>query len=118
MTIPNASVTGEMFWDGAIMDMHFDNPFLRWHKSFEDYPSFLNDMDDYAMHETDDFERLKKFKPLKKDVVGVTPILPRQDSDEIFEFYDVQGESVYSNPPNPNHILVDHGLDEDYIWAF
>lgn len=118
MVIPNASLTPEMLWDGAIMDQHFDNPFLRWHKSFEDYPSFLNDMDDYAMHETDDFERLKKYKPLKKDTVGVTPILPRQDSDEIFEFYDIQGESVFSNPPNPNHITVDHGLDEEHIWAF
>lgn len=57
-------------------------------------------------------------KAKKKDVVGVTPILPRQDSDEIFEFYDVQGESLYSNPPNPNSILVDHGLDEEHIWAF
>jgi hypothetical protein len=102
----------------VIIDFQFDNPFLRWHKSFEDYPSFLGDMDDYAMHETDDFERLKKYKPLKKNSVGVTPILPRMDSDEIFEFYDIQGESVYSNPPNPNHILVDHGLDEEYIWAF
>ena len=118
MVIPNASISSDMLWDGAIMDTHFDNPFLRWHKSFEDYPSFLNDMDDYAMIETDDFERLKKFKPLKKDVVGVTPILPRQDNDEVFEFYDIQGESVFSNPPNPNHITVDHGLDEDHIWAF
>ena len=77
MVIPNASISSEMLWDGAILDTHFDNPFLRWHKSFEDYPSFLGDMDDYAMIETDDFERLKKFKPLKKDIVGVTPILPR-----------------------------------------
>jgi hypothetical protein len=75
-------------------------------------------MDDYAMHETDDFERLKRHKPNKKDVVGVTPIIPRQDSDEIFEFYDIQGEGVFTNPPNPNHIVVDHALDEEHIWAF
>ena len=118
MVIPNASITPDMLWEGAVLDQHFDNPFLRWHKSFEDYPSFLSDMDDYAMTETDEFERLKKYKAKKKDTVGVTPILPRQDSDEIFEFYDVQGESVFSNPPNPNHITVDHGLDEEHIWAF
>lgn len=73
-------------------------------------------MDDYPMHETDEYERLKKYKA--KNVVGSTPIIPRQDSDEVFEFYDIQGESVFSNPPNPNSPLVDHGLDEDYIWAF
>jgi len=77
MIIPNSSLTSEMIWDGAIMDGHLDNPFIRWHKSFEDYPSHLSDMDDYAMTETDEFERLKKFKPHKKDVVGVTPIIPR-----------------------------------------
>jgi hypothetical protein len=63
--------------DGAILEANFDNPFLRWHKSFKDYPSFLSDMDDYAMLETDDFERQKRFKPLKKHVVGSTSILPR-----------------------------------------
>jgi hypothetical protein len=42
----------------------------------------------------------------------------REDSDEKFEFYDIQGESLYSNPPEPNWITIDHGLDEDYIWSF
>lgn len=37
----------------------------------------MSDMDDYPMHETDDFERIKATKPEKKNVVGVTPILPR-----------------------------------------
>jgi hypothetical protein len=75
-------------------------------------------MDDYAMHETDDFERLKKYKPLEKHVIGTTKIIPPTDNDEAFEFYDIQGESLYTNPPNPNNITVDHGLDEDSIWAF
>lgn len=70
------------------------------------------------MHETDDFERMKQFKPDKKKVVGVTPIIPKQDNDELFEFYDMQGESLYSNPPNPNSLSIDHGLDEEKIWAF
>ena len=30
----------------------------------------------------------------------------------------MQGESMYSHPPDPNYITVDHGLDEDSIWAF
>jgi hypothetical protein len=75
--IPNVSFTSGMLLDGDILEFRNDNPFVRWHKSFGDYPSHLADMDDYPMHETDDFERLKKYKPLKKDVVGVTPIIPR-----------------------------------------
>lgn len=116
--LPGATLTGDMISEGAIKDHSFDNPFLRWHISFEKYPSFLSDMDDYPMYETDDFERVKARKPAAKDVVGVTPIIPRQDSDEVFEFYDIQGEGVYTNPTNPNVITVDHGLDEDHIWAF
>jgi hypothetical protein len=75
--IPNLSFTGNMILDGDIIGLKNDNPFIRWHKSFGEYSSHLADMDDYAMHETDDFERLKRYKPLKKNVVGVTPILPR-----------------------------------------
>jgi hypothetical protein len=77
MHLMNASITTDQLWDGTVMTAQFDNPFLRWHKSFGDYPSFLNDMDDYAMTETDDFERQKRFKPHKKNVVGSTPILQR-----------------------------------------
>lgn len=78
----------------------------------------MSDMDDYPMHETDEFERFKKYKAAEKDVVGVTPIIPRQDNDEAFEFYDIQGESLYSNPPPPGNPVIDHGVDEEYIWAF
>lgn len=87
--IPNVSYHNSMIWDGALTESHFDNPFLRWHKSFENYPSFLTDMDDYCMHETDDFERFKKYKAKPKDVVGVTPIIQASDNDELFNFYDV-----------------------------
>lgn len=75
--LPGATLTGDMISEGAIKEHSFDNPFLRWHISFENYPSFLSDMDDYPMHETDDFERVKARKPLAKDVVGVTGIIPR-----------------------------------------
>merc|ERR1719230_1322608 len=51
------------------MDHHIDNPFIRWHKSFEEYPSFLGDMDDFSMHEHDELERFKKFKPDPKKTV-------------------------------------------------
>lgn len=75
--LPNATITGDMISDGAIKTPSFDNPFLRWHISFENYPSFLSDIDDITITETDDFERVKNRKPAKKDVVGVTPIIPR-----------------------------------------
>lgn len=42
----------------------------------------------------------------------------REDNDEKWEFYDIQGESLYSHPPDPNTVVVDHGLDEDLIWCF
>jgi hypothetical protein len=64
------------------MDSHWDNAFLRWHKSFEDYPDFLSDIDDIPMHETDNFERMKKFEPLEKHTVGSSPVIPREDNDE------------------------------------
>lgn len=86
---------------GAEMDTHFNQPHLRWHKSFEEYSSHLSDIDDHAMDIVDEYERLKKFRPLKKHVVGSTSIIPKQDNDEKFQWYDVQGESLYSNPPNP-----------------
>lgn len=25
---------------------------------------------------------------------------------------------MYSNPPDPNNPTIDHGLDEEFIWAF
>ena len=118
LIIPANFVTMQEVVTGADMTGHIENPWLRWHKSFEDYPSFLADIDDYALHKTDNFERFKRYTPLKKHVVGSSPIIPRQDNDEKFSFYDIQGESLYSHPPNPNNIIVDHGMDEEHIWAF
>lgn len=69
---------------GAKMNNHFNNPWLRWHQSFEDYPDFHSDIDDYVMHETDTFERFKKYTPLDKHVVGSSPVVPRVDDDEKF----------------------------------
>jgi len=78
----------------------------------------LADIDDYPFDLHDEFERHKKHQPLKKHVVGSTPMIPRQENDQKFEWFNVQGESIYSNPPDPQSITIDHGLDEDHIWAF
>jgi hypothetical protein len=70
------------------------------------------------MGEYDNFERFKPFQPSKEHIEGETPIIPTEDNDTKPFFYDVQGESVYTNPPDTNIPTIDHGLDEDHIWAF
>lgn len=116
--LPNNSSSLFEIVTGAKMDMFFNSPHLRWHKSFEDYDSHLSDIDDPALDRTTEYERLKVFAPLKKHVVGTTPIIPRHDDDEKFVWQDIQGESIYSHPPDPQNITVDHGNDEEFIWAF
>ena len=104
--------------EGVEEEYTFTNPFLRWHKSFENYSGHLHDVDDFALYQSDEFERLKKYVPHDKDVAGITPIIPRVDNDEALEFYDIQGEGPFTNPPNPNTPTIDHGQDEHHIWAF
>lgn len=116
--IPNVTVASTMLWEGAMPEFTIDNAFQRHHQSIADYPSHLSDVDDYPLTYTDEFERFKKYKPEKKHTVGGTPIIPMQDNDEAFVYYDIQGESLYTNPPDHTYPLVDHGLEEDHIWAF
>lgn len=98
--------------------MYLDMPFTRMHKSIEDYPSHLYDWDDKNLYETDTYERHKPFLAKKEHIEGHTTTIPMDDNDELLHFYDIQGESIYTNPPDPNMPLIDHGLDEDNVWAF
>jgi hypothetical protein len=41
-----------------------------------------------------------------------------EDNDQKLYFYDLQGESVYTNPPDSNMPIIDHALDEETIWCF
>jgi len=82
------------------------------------YSSVLEDMDDITLYQVDNFERLKPFKPKAKDVVGISNAVPMNDNDEELKFFDIQGESLFTNPPNSNNPTIDHGLEEDEIWAF
>lgn len=68
--------------------------------------------------EYDNFERFKQYAPKDGTTVGETPMFPIEDNDTKFQFYDIQGESIYTNPPDSNAPVIDHGLDEEYIWAF
>jgi hypothetical protein len=103
---------------GAILDSSFDNPFVRFHKSIEQYPEFHDDMDDVNLFEIDNFERFKQYQAKPGTTVGETPIFPVEDNDQKFQFYDITGESVYTNPPDSDAPAIDHKLDEDTIWAF
>jgi len=95
-----------------------NNPFSRFHQSIEDYPQEHGNLDDEKLFTHDNFERLKPLMPKAGSTVGTTTLIPTVDTDEKLIFYDTQGESLYTNPPNPNCPVVDHGLDEDHIWAF
>lgn len=59
---------------------------------------------------------MKPHMPDDKKVVGMTRPIPFQDTDEKFIMHDLQGESLYTNPPDPNLPCVDHGHDEVHIW--
>jgi len=61
---------------------------------------------------------MKPYQAKKDAVVGNTTVVPVDDNDALFHFYDQQGESMYTNPPDPNMPLIDHGLDEETVWAF
>lgn len=56
--------------------------------------------------------------PKKGTTVGDSLIIPTEDNDQKLYFYDVQGESVYTNPPDTNTPTIDHGLDEEHIWGW
>ena len=103
---------------GVVDKPMFDNPFKRFHQSLADYGHDHGNLDDVNMYETHNYERIKATQPKDGSTVGTTTLAPTQDNDEKLVFYDVQGESLYSNPPDPNVPLVDHGLDELTPWAW
>jgi hypothetical protein len=117
MEIKNWGISFSQLFNGSTNDTHIDNPFLRHHKSIADYSSHLADMDDYSMTQTDTFERAKLLSAPKDKVQGVTSVVPENDNeDDVRQFYE--GENIFTTPPNTNYPSVDHGLDEDHIWAF
>ena len=93
-------------------------PFTRFHQTLADYAHEHDNMDDEKLYKYDNFERLKPLMPKKGSTVGTTTIIPTQDTDEKLVFFDTQGESLYTNPPDPNVPVIDHGLDEEKPWAF
>jgi hypothetical protein len=86
LELPNHFISLFELVTGAKMDLHFNAPHLRWHQSFEDYSSHLSDIDDQPFDKTEEYERLKVYKPIngKNGVVGTSPIIPKHDDDEKF----------------------------------
>ena len=58
------------------------------------------------------------FQMDEKKAAGSTTIIPMDDNDEVLHFYNIQGESLFTNPPDPNLPVIDHGIEEDRVWAF
>ena len=103
---------------GRVDKPALSNAFTRFNQSIEDYPQEMDNMDDHKLYTTDNFERMKPLMPKKGSTVGTTTLLPTIDTDEKLIYYDTQGESLYTNPPDPNVPVVDHGLDELSPWSF
>lgn len=82
------------------------------------YDAELGNMDDIKMRKTDNFERVKPRMPKKGTTIGTRTVLTQADTDEKLYFYDTQGESLYTNPPDPNVPVIDTRIDEERIWAF
>lgn len=70
------------------------------------------------MYENDNFERMKPYRMKESQSEGNTTVTPQDDDDAKFHFYDNQGESIWTNPPDQNMPLIDHGLDELNVWNF
>lgn len=88
------------------------------HEKVQENSHFLDDYDDVSLIEYDNWERFKPFVPKKGTTIGGTSLIPIEDNDQKYVPYDIQGESVWTNPPDSNMLSLDHGLDEDYVWAF
>ena len=103
---------------GNVMNPTLDNPFTRYNEDIADNPHHLYDIDDIPMVEYREFERTRPFRAKKGTTEGETFAIPIEDNDEKLVFYDLQGEGIWTNPPDENQPVVDHRLDEENIWAF
>lgn len=104
--------------NGADFKYMVDNPFVRFHQSLADYGHDHGNLDDFDLYTWDSHERLKPRMPKKGTTVGTTNMTPIADTDEKLIWDDLQGENLYSNPPDPNHPVVDLKLDETTPWGF
>lgn len=95
-----------------------DNQFHRWNTNIDKNSSHHDDTDRHTLYENENFQRMDMHKAAAKEVEGNTQVVPVDDNDAVFHFFDNQGESMYTNPPDPNQPLIDHTLDQEHVWAF
>jgi hypothetical protein len=93
-------------------------PFTRFNEDVEKYPDFIGDIDDVYNKSYEHFDRFKYFDPKKGSTVGQHFWLPKTDDDTKLVWGDNDGDTPFSDPPDPNMPAVDHGLDEDNLWNF
>ena len=103
---------------GEKNNVMYNNPLVRFNQDLATYPHDHSTIDDVRLTKTDNFERLKPRMPKEGTTVGTSTVMKIADTDEKLYFYDTQGESMYTNPPDPNIPVIDHGLDENSIWSF
>ena len=103
---------------GEKNNVMYNNPLVRFNQDLATYAHDHGTMDDVKLQKTDNFERLKPRMPKAGTTVGTSTVMKIADTDEKLYFYDTQGESMYTNPPDPNIPVIDHGLDENSIWSF
>jgi quinol monooxygenase YgiN/DNA-binding transcriptional MerR regulator len=100
------------------MNSFIDNQFHRWNSKIDENSAHHDDFDKHVMYENDTLERMKPFKMAKDKAVGETTVIPMDDNDGIYHHTNHQGESAWTNPPDPNKPYIDHSLDEESVWAF
>lgn len=105
------TIRRDQLTEGILPKSFLNNQFHRWHEMIDKNPHHQDDIDDHQLCETDNFERMKPFQAKKKDVVGDTTVVPMDDNDGVLHYYDINGESLYTNPPDANLPTIDHGLD-------
>lgn len=97
---------------------YHDNQFARWNSNIDKNASQHDDIERHTLYEHDNFERMKPYMAKTGDVEGQTTVIPQDDDDSKLHFYDNQGESIWTNPPDQNMPLIDHQLDEVNVWNF
>lgn len=99
------------------MKTFINNQFHRWNDNIDKNAYHHDDVDRHTLYENDNLERMKPFQMDANKAEDDCTVVPIADDDGLYEHYDLQGESAWTNPPDPNKPLIDHGLDELNVWA-
>mmetsp|Transcript_4911 Transcript_4911/g.3505 ORF Transcript_4911/g.3505 Transcript_4911/m.3505 type:complete len:118 (+) Transcript_4911:401-754(+) len=108
----------EQLIDGVQPNGYLNTPFMRFHTGIEEDPHWLQDVDDYEMYYTENFDRIGMFAPKEGTTKGESSVIPLEDDDTKYQWADIFGETLYSNPPDENVPATDMRMDEEFIWAF